>query len=314
MPVAFHTDELAAQARAGVRAHPGAIRDFMPEQHRAFFAALPYLFIGGVGADGWPIATALEGAAGFVESPDPNRLRIRSRPAEDDPAAQSVRVGREIGVLGIDFATRRRNRANGVLTEVEPAALSIEVRQSFGNCPQYIQRRVLSPVDAAGTLASNGLAVRPLPSRRLAALEGEVRELIERADTLFVATRSRVDAGPAGGADISHRGGRPGFVRVTGERLTIPDYRGNGYFNTLGNLLGEPRAALLFVDFQSGDVVQLQGTARIDWHAPVEAFAGAERQWHFDVARGWYRPQAFARRGNLLDYSPVTLRTGTWPH
>ena len=41
--------------------------------------------------------------------------------------------------------------------------------------------------------------------------------------------------------DISHRGGRPGFVRVDGDVLTIPDFRGNRYFNTLSNLLLEQR-------------------------------------------------------------------------
>jgi uncharacterized protein len=307
-PSPFHTDELEAQARAGVRTRSGAIHDFMPEQHRAFFAALSYLFIGGVDAEGWPIATALEGSPGFVESPGPNTLRIRARPAADDPAGESLRHGRDIAVLGLDFATRRRNRANGVLSAVEPGAVTIDVRQSFGNCPQYIQRRSLTAVDAAQSLAAC-----PEPPRRLASLDGAARELIERADTLFVASRSRAAAGPAGGADLSHRGGRPGFVRVSGERLTIPDYRGNGYFNTFGNLLGEPRAALLFLDFESGAMLQLQGVTRIDWHPPAETFAGAERQWHFEVARGWYRPRAFTRRAPLSDYSPVTLRTGTWP-
>ena len=66
--------------------------------------------------------------------------------------------------------------------------------------------------------------------------------------------------GAAYGADISHRGGRPGFVRVDGDVLTIPDFRGNRYFNTLGNLIAEPRASLLFVDFETGDLLQLQGS------------------------------------------------------
>jgi hypothetical protein len=128
-----------------------------------------------------------------------------------------------------------------------------------------------------------------------------------------VASKSRADIGPAAGADISHRGGRPGFVRAEGNTLFIPDYRGNGYFNTLGNLLGEPRASLLFIDFESGDVLQLQGLASIDWsaadRAPIE---GAERTWQLRVARAWYRRRAAALRGAFLDYSPVTLRTGTW--
>ncbi len=109
------------------------------------------------------------------------------------------------------------------------------------------------------------------------------------------------------------RGGRPGFVLVDGDALSIPDFRGNRYFNTLGNLLGEPRASLLFLDFETGDVLQLQGLATIDWSASAaERFEGAERIWHFRTIRGWYRPRAAALRGILVDYSPVTLRTGSW--
>lgn len=300
--MSFHADELAAQARAGAGARSAGIRDFMPEQHRAFFAALPQLFVATADAAGWPLATLLEGNPGFVSSPAPDALRIHSLPAPDDPACGTIREGQEVGLLGIDLATRRRNRANGVVSAVDGGAFTLAVRQSFGNCPQYIQRRTLSRADA-----SRG------PVRRLESLDDEVRALIARADTFLVASRSRPGVGPAGGADMSHRGGRPGFVRVAGERLSIPDFRGNRYFNTLGNLLGEPRSSLLFLDFETGDVLQLQGIATVDWSAPApEQPAGAERLWHFRVERGWFRPRAAALRGSFVDCSPVTLRTGTW--
>jgi hypothetical protein len=176
------------------------------------------------------------------------------------------------------------------------------VQQSFGNCPQYIQRRALSRVERTGGRV-----------RSLESLDDDARGLITRADTFFVASRSRADVGPAGGADISHRGGRPGFVRVEGDVLSVPDFRGNSYFNTLGNLLGEPRSSLLFLDFETGDLLQLQGIAKIDWTpAAAERFEGAERIWQFRVARGWFRPHAAALRGAFVDYSPVTLRTGGW--
>jgi predicted pyridoxine 5'-phosphate oxidase superfamily flavin-nucleotide-binding protein len=81
------------------------------------------------------------------------------------------------------------------------------------------------------------------------------------ADTFFVASWH-----PAGGADASHRGGQPGFVRVPDERtLEFPDYPGNNMFNTLGNLAGHPRAGLLFVDFERGDLLQITGRAEIRW-------------------------------------------------
>jgi predicted pyridoxine 5'-phosphate oxidase superfamily flavin-nucleotide-binding protein len=295
----FHADELWAQERAGGLARGAAIRDFMPEPHRNFFAGLPEIFIAGVDANGWPLATLLEDHAGFIQSPDPTTLRVSALPAPGDPASATLRVGSDIGLLGIDLATRRRNRANGVVAALDGAGFTVAVRQSFGNCPQYIQRRLLERRGASGTVGS----------RSFESLDGAARSLIARADTFFVASRSRSGFGARGGADISHRGGRPGFVRVQGNTLAIPDFRGNGYFNTLGNLIGEPRCSLLFVDFEQGDVLQLQGLADIDW---ASSFPGAQREWHVRIARGWHRAGAAALRGPLLEYSPVTLRTGIW--
>jgi predicted pyridoxine 5'-phosphate oxidase superfamily flavin-nucleotide-binding protein len=297
----FHADELTAQTRAGFVTKRAAIRDFMPEQHRTFFAGLPYILVAVSDAAGWPLATLLAGEPGFVDSPDPALLWIRALPAAADPAAGMVRVGDEIGILGIDFGTRRRNRANGIVSSLHAAGFTVVVRQSFGNCPQYIQRRAIV---RAETCAG--------PARELSSLDSEARSLIERADTLFVASKSRADVGPAGGADISHRGGRPGFVGIEDDTLLIPDYRGNRYFNTLGNLLGEPRASLLLPDFENGDLLQLQGLASIDWSD--SSVQGAERVWRFRVTRGWYRPRAAEIRGAFIDYSPVTLQTGTWSH
>jgi len=144
----------------------------------------------------------------------------------------------------------------------------------------------------------------------LGGLDIGARAMIARADTLFVASRSRPEAGAAGGVDISHRGGRAGFVHVDGDSLTIPDFPGNGYYNTLGNLLGEPRASLLLIDFENGDVLQLQGIARIDWNAQASV-EGAERLWHFEAVRGWHRRVATSLRWSFVDYSPETLKTGS---
>lgn len=300
--IAFHADELTAQTRAGFVTKRAAIRDFMPEQHRSFFTGLPCILVALSDAAGWPLATLLAGDPGFVDSPDPALLRIRALPAADDPAAGMVRVGDEIGLLGIDFGTRRRNRANGIVSSRDAAGFAVVVRQSFGNCPQYIQRRVIVRADAGAN-----------PARELSSLDSEARSLIQCADTFFVASKSRADVGPAGGADISHRGGRPGFVGIEDDTLLIPDFRGNRYLNTLGNLLGEPRASLLFPDFARGGLLQLQGLASIDWSESAAALVqGAERVWRFRVTRGWHRPSAAGLRGAFIDYSPVTLQTGTW--
>jgi predicted pyridoxine 5'-phosphate oxidase superfamily flavin-nucleotide-binding protein len=298
--LAFHEDEAKAQALAGHQ-RPGrvAIRPFMPDQHREFFALLSYLFVATPGTDGWPMASVLTGEPGFVQSPDPATLGIGALPASDDPAAPTFVAGTEIGLLGLDFTTRRRNRANGRLVAIDNG-LTVAVAQSFGNCAQYIQTRMPAPSAAADA-----------PVERLDHLDDAARALIAAADTFFVASRSRggIDGG---GLDMSHRGGKPGFVGVMGDALAIPDFRGNRFYNTLGNLLGDPRAGLLFIDFASGDILQLQGRAAIDWHPEGNGPAGAERLWQVEIARAWRRRRAFPFTWRFGDFAPTTLATGTW--
>jgi predicted pyridoxine 5'-phosphate oxidase superfamily flavin-nucleotide-binding protein len=298
--LAFHEDEAKAQALAGHRrAGRAAIRPSMPDQHRAFFALLPYVFTATPDADGWPMASVLTGKPGFVQSPDPATLDIAALPATDDPAASTLVAGAEIGLLGLDFATRRRNRANGRLATVD-GGLTVRIAQSFGNCPQYIQTRTAAP-----------RAVSSSPVEALTGLDDAARRLIGTADTFFIASRSR--AGLAdGGLDMSHRGGKPGFVGIAGEALAIPDFRGNGFFNTLGNLLGDPRAGLLFIDFDSGDILQLQGRATVEWRPPPGVPPGAERLWRLEVERLWRRRGAFPFAWSFGSYAPTTLATGTW--
>jgi len=293
----FHAGERAAQARAGVAPGSAAIRDWMPDQHRAFFAALPFVLAASTDADGWPVATILAGPPGFIASPNPRTLCIAAVPDRDDPAAAWFKPHAPIGLLGIDLATRRRNRANGVIAAATGGALVVAVERSFGNCPQYIHIRDMHAAPA-------GRAAPESMDR----LDPAARAAIATTDTLFVAT-----TGGDEGVDISHRGGRPGFVRVDGNTLTIPDFSGNRYFNTLGNLLLDPRAALLIADFFNGDVLHVQGRAEIVWDVPEEErLAGAERLWRLRVTRAWRRRAALPLRWSLRMLSPGVARTGTW--
>ena len=244
----FHAGEHAAHRLAGSLTPRAAVRDVMPEQHRLFFAGLRYLPVATLRPDGTPVATVLNGPAGFVSTPDAVTLRIAA-----DATALGLHPGAPVGLLGIDLATRRRNRANGVVAGVDAGGFTVAVQESFGNCPRYIHVRDVPDFPALGT------ATR-------AALNEDDRALIARADTLFVASTAY------GRVDMSHRGGPAGFVRIENDTLVIPDYQGNRYFNTLGNLLIDPRATLLFVDFAGNRLLHVTGSATIDWEA-------AERVW-----------------------------------
>lgn len=295
--LSFHDDERVAQHLAGQSPGRAAIRSFMPDQHRTFFGGLPYIFAATLDEHGWPIGTALTGAVGFIRSPDPTTLRIAALPRDGDPAAPGFVEGADIGLIGLDFSNRRRNRANGRLIAVDDG-LTVRVDQSFGNCAQYIQTRMPSP-------RPGGTA----DVEHLSRLGEAAQSLIRTSDAFFVASRSRAGIGHDGGLDMSHRGGRPGFVGVAGDQLTIPDFRGNRFYNTLGNLLGDPRAGLLFIDFSSGDLLQLQGHVTIDWH-PSDGPAGAERLWRVTVEHAWRRRSAFPFHWTFGAYAPTTLATG----
>lgn len=311
-PSPWHAGERGLQTLYGVADRMESvgrrvIRDFMPEQHRAFFSALPFVVVGSVDGEGRPWATLLEGPAGFLRSPDPRRLELGRLPDPGDPAGAGLVEGAAAGLLGIELATRRRNRLNGRVRDRHRDGFAVEVEQSFGNCPQYIQRRE--------DRAESGPGRRPAPAaERLPTLDESARASIAASDTFFVATAADPDGDPARrSVDVSHRGGRPGFVRIDGDRLTIPDFAGNLHFNTLGNLALNPRAGLVFVDFENGDVLQASGRTELVLGGPeVEGFEGAERLWRCEIESLVRRRAALGLRMQLVEPSKQTLETGRW--
>lgn len=273
------------------------IRSFMPDQHRSFFAKLPFVLAGGLDQQLQPWATVWTGEPGFMESPEPTVLRIRPHALPHDPLRAALREESPVGLLGIEPHTRRRNRMNGVLKHLntETGAMHIDVRQSFGNCPKYITPRQIIHQTRQGAQA-----VQPAQALGPSAIPQAI-DLIRRSDTLFIASAS-ADTGlqglgtAASGVDVSHRGGPPGFVhdRLSEEgqlMLTLPDYSGNFMFNTLGNILQNPKVGLLFMDFERADVLWLACLAQVDLDSqPLAAHPGAQRLVHLQVEKGWWAP------------------------
>jgi predicted pyridoxine 5'-phosphate oxidase superfamily flavin-nucleotide-binding protein len=118
----------------------------------------------------------------------------------------------------------------------------------------------------------------------------------------------------ASGVDVSHRGGKPGFVRIDdATTLTIPDFSGNNHFNTFGNLEMNPQAGLLFPDFQRGDLLHLTGTATVIWEGEeIRRFAGAERLLRFHLRQGFRVAGSLPIRWSEPEYSPFLEPLGAW--
>jgi ferredoxin-NADP reductase/predicted pyridoxine 5'-phosphate oxidase superfamily flavin-nucleotide-binding protein len=309
-PSPFHAGEQEIQARLGVREtiEPWArkvVSSRLPDQHSAFYAELPFLVAAARDERGRPWATLLVGEPGFASSPDPATLTLAAVPVEGDALERALVPGADVGFLGIQLETRRRNRVNGRIARAGDDGIALAVEQAYGNCPQYIRERVWR---RALTNASR-------PSRRVHThLSYRLRRIVESADTFFIATGHRgTGESPAFGMDASHRGGEPGFALVEGgRRIVFPDYAGNNHFNSLGNLALDPRAGLLFVDFEGGDLLQLTGVATVDWDPAVaERFPGARRLLRFELDEAvelrdalplrWEAPGESARELRLVD-------------
>ncbi len=255
----FHEGELAVQRRAGVLDETARLSGMLAPARLGygvsrFLAERTFAAITTRDAAGTLWTSPLVGPPGFLRVAAPTVLEVAALPAEGDPLRHLL-TPQAAGLIVIEFALRRRLRLNGTLAHAGRDGLRIDVREAFGNCPQYIQARILHKAPAP--LRDAG------PVRHGLALTEEDAALIRRSDTFFIGTTH-----PGRGADCSHRGGPPGFVRVEHGRLWWPDYRGNNMFNTLGNLALDPAAALLFPDFAAGRTLQLSGRAAVRWTSP----------------------------------------------
>lgn len=253
----FHEGELAVQRRAGTTAAAARLTGMLaPADLRGGFARFladrTFAALAARDGSGRLWVSPLTGEPGFLRAASATVLAVGAAPVAGDPL-HGLPAGQPVGLVVVEFATRRRVRVNGVLAAAGRDGLTVEVEQAYGNCPQYIQQRTLAPAASAPGV----------PVRRGAHLTADDIASITRADTFFVGTGH-----PHRGADASHRGGPPGFVRVTDSGLWWPDYPGNNMFNTLGNLASDPSAALLFPDFDAGATVQLSGSAAVEWTAP----------------------------------------------
>jgi uncharacterized protein len=254
----FHPGELSVQRRAGLGEKAARLAGMLTEPDLSggmsrFAAGRDLAVLTSRDDQGRLWTSALYGQPGFCRAHG-GTLTVGSVPVEGDPL-HILRPGEHGGALLIDFDRRRRLRVNGTLVDVLPSGFAIKADQAFGNCSQYIQQRRL----ATGAHDDTG-DVAVLRSEEF--LPGDIN-LIGRADTMILGT-----AHPTRGADTSHRGGTPGFVRIDGDSLWWPDYPGNNLFNSMGNIVESPATSLLFFDFAASSTLQLSGRACLEWTTP----------------------------------------------
>lgn len=258
----FHEGELAVQHRAGVEAEAGRLESMLDPSglsHGAarFLASQRFAALTGRDPDGVLWVSPLAAAPGFLRGHE-GVLHMTATPRSGDPLHE-IQAGQQVGLIAIDFATRRRLRINGELVGADHASMTVRVEQSYGNCPKYIHPRTIDVADLAAPPSK--------PPERATHLDPSNQVMIATSDTFFLGTSH-----PTRGSDASHRGGPPGFVRVDSpDRLWWPDFPGNNMFNSYGNLAVDDEAALLFLDFDTGATLHVSGSAHVRWTTPGAA-------------------------------------------
>jgi predicted pyridoxine 5'-phosphate oxidase superfamily flavin-nucleotide-binding protein len=293
--MSFHEGEIAVQNRAGVSRMAGrvgaSIRSTIPEAAQYFISQQPLVFIASVDGQGQVWAFLLAGEIGFAKAIDENTLKIEAHEV-DELLLEHLKVNNQVGLLAIEFETRRRMRVNGRAWASENT-IFVQTDEVFSNCPKYIQARVWERSENKSGQAKVISSSVELTEKQM--------DFIREADTFIIASHHKTR-----GADASHRGGNAGFVRVRDNKnLVFPDYSGNMMFQTLGNLELNPNSGLLFIDFKSGRLLQLTGKAKIVWDDELKAeFAGAERVIEFELNEARETEAAANLSWGFIDYSP----------
>ena len=294
-----HTpDELASQIS-------NYIAPDMPQQHAEFFANLPYLPIGTTDTQGRPWASLLVTPSTGMHVLPQNEMRVSAHISPGDPFLRAVTQTHSttpeyqllFAGVGVDFANRRRNKIAGNIVQADTDTsgklhLRLKSNQHLGNCPKYITVRTLVPHTRKPQMVFDHFDYLDKP------LSQECKDVINQASTLFLATKHQPEENAAiDDADMgfNHRGGAPGFVRVYEEPqnpgdkpphsnseansadtpittyLVLPDYSGNRFYQSLGNIQSDEQVGLAFPDFATGNMLHITGKAENLFDEEAEA-------------------------------------------
>ena len=144
-----------------------------------------------------------------------------------------------------------------------------------------------------------------------ASFSDEDRALIAKLPFFFLAT-----ADEQGRPDCSYKGGAPGFVRVVApDTLAFPSYDGNGMFKSLGNIAANSAVGLLFIDFEGGKRLRVNGQARLHFDDPLAAeYPGAQAMVHVQAQHIFPNCPRYIHRMQMVEASPfVPAADGSAP-
>ncbi|MEM9102651.1 MAG: oxidoreductase [Pseudomonadota bacterium] len=300
----LHPGELFIQQRKHTPSEltaqiPRYIQQDMPQQHADFYADLSYLPLATLDTQGRPWASLLvtqsdnDPTVGIRISPQ-NTLDIEAEMNRFDPLLQSLKqrsLSHTIesplfAGVGIDFSNRRRNKLAGKIqsydTELEnKLRLKLQSNEHLGNCPKYITLRSLAHCNRQAELDISHV------DNLRTSISQACKAHIDQTSTVFLATKYTSENTTThhhpSKMGLNHRGGPPGFVRVyedvktqstekmVSTYLVLPDYSGNRFYQSLGNIQKDALVGLVFPNFHNGDILYATGQAKNLFDKDAEA-------------------------------------------
>jgi uncharacterized protein len=270
-PAVFHPGELEAQARsdetvAAQRLGP-VVRPFLVPAGTELIESARLAAATTLDPDGAPTLSLLTTEAGGFGTVGHSGLTIpRAALVPEDVLFANVKGDRRIGLVFLDPSTRGRFRVNGEVVNFRTDPLEVTIVEAFPNCKKYLVRQELT---------ANGRAPGESGEARGRGIAPAHAALLREASLIFVGT-----ANPQGHFDAATRSGDPGFVReIAPGHFEIPDLPGNAMYQSIGNLLLEPRASIGLL--AGSEFVVLTGSATTHWEEAAERQGGTGRFWRF---------------------------------
>jgi len=297
----FHEGEVRIQSESGVdtetfdRMVEQGFQPEMSDSEIRFVGQRTFAVAGSIDGSGRPWGSALVGSTGeLFEVLDATTIDIFPTPVDGDPLLENIADNSDIGVLFIDPSLRRRAKSLGHGTIGAEGGVTYSLSRFYGLCTKYIFKR-------SQQVSADRASTPHDAARTGAGLDADDRSQLGAADTVFLVSHHTEH-----GTDPTHRGGPPGFVTVIDDTtITIPDYLGNGMFQTIGNLLLDDRIGLLSVDFDTGRAIQLTGRGSIQPSPDVDVYSTRTLRIDIDEVRTTW-PDV----GEWTDIEAFDLRPG----
>ncbi|NOX30008.1 MAG: pyridoxamine 5'-phosphate oxidase family protein [Actinobacteria bacterium] len=275
-PRFFHPGEVEVQVASAsdpVLYEQWAARSLLPDLNDSevrFVQGCTFAAAATVDENGTPWASPLLAIGARLFTVEASSVvAIAGHPDNGDPLLGNLNRTGQLGVLFFDPSRRRRAKSMGTAEVRATGEICYSLTRNFGLCPKYIHKRSHEPATDPA---------EPSAATSATSLSAADCVQLSRTDTVFLASFY-----PDHGADVTHRGGSPGFLKVDGSSIEIPDYVGNGMFNTLGNLRADPRLALTDVDLFTGRTIHTTGSATVSDHPDPVRHPGANRVIQLEV-------------------------------